>query len=346
MSESEFPFIGGEFECDLPLLSGEKKRWEQEGFFCSSGRAALFHILAYIRENLNRSFIYLPDYLCGSIIDTAYKSGFKVKFYPVSKGFLPEMDFLSRQPLADGVILVINYFGCLELKKVVSDLKNLAGPAYIITDNVQGYFSMESDDEADFSFTSFRKMFPVPDGAWVKSKYQGFAACTEENMFLPYKLAGSMLKALRRFNSIGDGHYLSFLEKGEMLIDENIQARMSDVTSHILAQLDLSGIASKRRRNAAYLIKGLQELGISPLCIASGAAVPLFVPVSLKDRDVVRKLLFEENIFCPVHWPCRDAALHRGYEMAQSELSLIIDQRYGLEDMDRITHVLSRHYGI
>ena len=65
---------------------------------------------------------------------------------------------------------------------------------------------------------------------------------------------------------------------------------------------------------------------------------PLFVPVLLENRDKVRKHLTENKIYCPVHWPKPEGADSNIYDM---ELSLICDQRYGVNDMERIVSVLS-----
>ncbi len=67
---------------------------------------------------------------------------------------------------------------------------------------------------------------------------------------------------------------------------------------------------------------------------------PLFVPVRVPEgqRDALRRYLIEREIYCPVHWPV--SGYHRLTEEEQSfydeELSLVCDQRYGREDMERI----------
>jgi hypothetical protein len=50
--------------------------------------------------------------------------------------------------------------------------------------------------------------------------------------------------------------------------------------------------------------------------------------------------MFQKEIFCPVHWPLEGLELQRGRVMAEKELSLIIDQRYGRKEMDEIIAVL------
>ena len=91
-----------------------------------------------------------------------------------------------------------------------------------------------------------------------------------------------------------------------------------------------------------YLLDGLKELGIKPLIEIPGNKVPLFVPIYLDDRNTVRKRMFQREVFCPVHWPLEDLPLKKGAEMAQHELSLIVDQRYVKKDMDLIINIIKK----
>ena len=80
----------------------------------------------------------------------------------------------------------------------------------------------------------------------------------------------------------------------------------------------------------------LAEKGIQTLLPVDEDKVPLFVPIVLNNRDEVRKAMFRNEIFCPVHWPEDDMGMKRGKLMARTELSLIVDQRYGRKEMEEI----------
>ena len=68
----------------------------------------------------------------------------------------------------------------------------------------------------------------------------------------------------------------------------------------------------------------------------------LFVPIWLEDRNKVRKQMFQQQIFCPVHWPLEGMNVQKGAEMAEHEMSIIIDQRYTNKDMDFILNTLEK----
>ena len=68
------------------------------------------------------------------------------------------------------------------------------------------------------------------------------------------------------------------------------------------------------------------------------------MPVFLDDRTLVRSKMFSEKIFTPVHWPYETERLNGSErnKLYDTELSLICDQRYSLEDMEKQIEVLKK----
>lgn len=196
--------------------------------------------------------------------------------------------------------------------------------------------------DVDFMFTSFRKQLPVPDGAWVLAKYDGLVQCKEENHFAQYKLAGGILKTYRRLNFFSDKMYLELFEKGEELIKENLNAKISDVTIQLLNKINFELVRKKRVENANLVIDGIKKFGVSSLIKFEKGQTPLFVPVSLQNRDHVRKELQNNNIFCPVHWPRCKETHSLNQKLYDTELSLLIDQRYNTEDINKMLVVIEK----
>ena len=70
------------------------------------------------------------------------------------------------------------------------------------------------------------------------------------------------------------------------------------------------------------------------------ADTPLFVPILLDNtiRNDLRKYLTEHSIYCPIHWP--KSQYHRmskeTEKICDEELSLVCDQRYTEDDMERM----------
>ena len=103
-----------------------------------------------------------------------------------------------------------------------------------------------------------------------------------------------------------------------------------------LDHVDVKGQRKKRIENAKTIYEGLRGK-VTFLLPEEDMDCPLFVPVLLPNRDEIRKHLIKNEIYCPVHWPRPEGCESNIYE---SELSLICDQRYGTEDMERMISVL------
>lgn len=337
--------IGGEFELN-PYSFQKKSQNIFDGFFYSSGRAALYAILDHIFQASPIKTIYLPNYLCSSVVETTRLFRTNIIFYPILDNLKPDESFLQNQDFNLSIIILINYFGCIDLQSIIHNLKRNNTDLYIVEDNVQALHSMFTETEANFSFTSFRKQLPVPDGGWVKTKHENFNSrqINKKNTFVSYKIAGGLLKNYKYYKCIDDSVYLDLLNKGEKLINDNLYSTISDFTLDIISKLDLNSIAQKRTENALYLLSKLDKIGIKPLVEIRKSFIPLFLPIMLKNRDQVKDILFQHSIFCPTHWPTDNISeLNKLNIMANSELSLVIDQRYDFKDMDMILKILEQY---
>lgn len=332
--------IGGEFElCSIP--EGRFHQRIHNNYAC--GRAALYKILQSINPAPVK--VWLPDWLCESMIDAARKAGVNYDFYRLGPDYrLDVQQFLDNHNPVGGqeVILLVNYFGLTDVETTISELKSQEVDAVIIEDDVQALFSFLDNGEhsADYRFTSLRKTIASPDGGLVKTRKR-ISPPQKENSFAPLKLKGALTKG-KADERTDDLEYLSLFEQGEALIDDNYESGMSGEGWKIYTSTDFDFVAKRRRANAQFLIKELSVCGIEPLMPIMPDDVPLFVPIKIGRRDEVRKALRQHNIFCPVHWPLRDdmMILQMGLEMAEKELSLVIDQRYTEEDMMCIVEVI------
>ena len=336
--------IGGEFDVDLQSL-----KYSHSGNVClddlykySTGRSALYHILLDVKKRNNISKILLPDYLCSSVVIAAEKADVEVVFYPLNdKLELDEKHFANHYEDKCAVLL-INYFGLQNLQKQVAYVRSLNKDAIIIEDDVQGFYEFQKElIGVDYKFTSLRKTFACPDGGLVKTENL-LPEVKTVNKFHQYKLAGSILKSLRKPEYYDDAVYLSIFEKGESMIDDEIAEGMSNMAIDIISKTDIDRLSYIRRRNAKFICDGLESLGLNTILPVTEDKIPLFVPIYLEDRNKVRKYMFQHNCFCPVHWPLEGMNVKKGAEMAEHELSIIVDQRYTNEDMEYILDLISK----
>lgn len=331
--------IGGEFELNAvpevePRLSGY--------YGYASGRTALYQILKSIKLTVFK--VWLPDWLCESMIDAVRQSGLPYGFYRLGSNL--QMDVMAfveeNKPISEhDVIVLVNYFGLVDVNRTVEELRKMKVYSVVVEDDVQALFSFLDDNHlADYRFTSLRKSIAAPDGGLVRTENE-MPPVKTPNTFVEHKLQGALIKGAANENT-DDDDYLKPFELGEELIEHNYESVMSDEAARIFAATDLVFVASRRKENANYLVAELPKLGIEPLLPIRSDCVPLFVPIAINNRDDLRRTLRQQAIFCPVHWPLRDDMKHleTGTFMAEHELSLVIDQRYTLEDMQCMVDVI------
>ena len=333
--------IGGEFPIAVTDILNAKNRHlgAPDVYSYSSGRAALYQILKFLKQTKEINHILLPDYLCSSVLVSVKAFGLDYTFYPIDEQLELEPLSFAKVYKKDSPVLVINYFGLKDLTKQIKVIRSLDEHAIIIEDDVQAYFEFKKPlGDVDFKFTSLRKTFAVPDGGLVKTKHH-LPRVTAPNTFGQYKAAAALLKSMREGN-FNDQVYLELFEKGESLIDSELDCGMSNISVKLFDALEVERVRIRRLNNAEYLVEQLNKIGKKPLLPLLEDHVPLFIPITLNNRDVIRRRLFRNEIYCPIHWPLDGMDLSKGKEMAETELSLIVDQRYCHKEMNKIVELL------
>ena len=333
--------IGGEFPIAVTDILNAETRHSQapDVYAYSSGRAALYQILRYLQQHQGVTRILLPDYLCSSVLVPVKALQLEYVFYPIDELLKLKRDSFSAAYQSGDAVLIINYFGLQDLTEDIVFIKSIDKNAIVIEDNVQAYYEFKKDlGDVDFKFTSLRKTFAVPDGGLVKTKHK-LPKVDTPNTFGQYKAAAALLKSMREGN-FNDQIYLELFEKGEDLIDSEQECGMSQIAEKLYGIIDEERVKVRRLNNARFLIEELAKIGIKPLLPLLEEHVPLFLPICLDNRDEVRHKMFQQEIYCPVHWPLEGLKVERGAEMAVHELSLIVDQRYGQNEMKRIINIL------
>ena len=245
------------------------------------------------------------------------------------------------------VVLLIDYFGVIDLVPVIAEVRAARPDVLILEDDVQAPFSLGLKRGADFSFTSYRKSFAVPDGAEIEPPLSLAPAGDVAGVaFANLRLAAALVKASALDGVVDDAIHLDLFARAE-----HVLATMKPTTPGssfgrgLLERIDQRSAAARRRANFHALDARLSSLGLSPLRRGGEDAVPLCLPVLVTHRSRLRAALREERIYCPVHWPAPSAlpapgpsSRHRYHH----ELSLPIDQRYDEGDMARVAEALAR----
>lgn len=333
--------IGGEFPISIAdLMKAQNFNKVNDGtYHYASGRAALYQILKYLKEQQGITSVLLPNYLCDTILVPIRKLKLKFQFFLLNDKLELEEDVFRKVYSKNAAILLINYFGLQDLSQQIAFIRYIDINAIIIEDDVQAYYEFKKPlGDVAFKYTSLRKTFAISDGGLVKTEHT-LPVIDKPNTFGQYKTAAALMKAMRD-GKFDDSVYLDISKIGGSKIDDELDCSMSLVSEHLYAYLDEENVKSRRQKNAKYLAEKLSEKDIPPLLPINENKVPLFVPIWLENRDEVRKQMLQHEIFCPVHWPLVGMKVQKGAEMAAHELSLIVDQRYGCIDMDKIIKFL------
>lgn len=333
--------IGGEFSIPFtdffkaPSLS----RVEEETYHYASGRAALYQILKYLKFEKCVRRVLLPDYLCSSVLVPIKRLQLDFEFYPIDEALELEEKAFAALYRTGTAILVINYFGLKDLTKQIAFIRNFDKDAFIIEDDVQAYYEFKKPlGDVDFKYTSLRKTFAIPDGGLVKTNHP-LPVFDCPSTFGQYKAVAALMKSIREGN-FDDSVYLDISKIGSSKIDDELDFSMSFISERLYASTDDEEVKKRRQYNAKYLVNKLSERYLQFILPVKEEKVPLFVPIYLNDRDEVRKRMFQHEVFCPVHWQFEGMPMKKGKEMADHELSLIVDQRYNEKDMDLIISLL------
>lgn len=346
MADSKSKIIGGEFAIthDMTQINNNVLQEDENKFYFSSGRCALYSILKDIECAFDKSGeVLLPDYLCDSITNTVVDANWNYSFYHVRNDFHIDIDSIEGCTLEKKVIFLIDYFGMTDLSSDITIIRCKFPNALIIADCVQAFYSM-GKYEADYSFTSFRKWFPCPDGAMVMKRNKDDMTEIDymDGVWWQYKYAGNILKEYSCF--VSDEIVLDLLQKGEEHLDKNYLCRWNNESKKLFHGIDKAEVQKKRRQNAQYLHEQLTALNIDHLYSEEGT--PLFMPILVNNRDWLRRIFFADSIFTPKHWPVCNSEINGENELYDKELSLICDQRYDLEDMEKQISIIKSIQGM
>ena len=331
--------IGGEFEIDLSIQREFVP--QPDMYYYASGRTALYQILRSLGPQHTK--VWMPDWLCHTMVEAAERAKTEVVFYELNNDFKATLEALDKSGFRDGeAALMVNYFGLQDLKLTAKAIKEQYPQSIVIEDDVQAYwcFAEQENPYSDYRFTSMRKAFAIPDGGLVNT-LRPMPDVTGHNTFAPFKVKAGVMKLHRGQDGIKDEDYLALFRQGDELISENYESRMSGDSKRLFAGTDFGQAKRQRQANAKAILEGLKSLGMKPLIEVRADATPLFIPIYLENRDEVRRRMFQHEVFCPVHWPLKGIDVKKGKEMAEHELSLIVDQRYGEKNLDDIVKLIS-----
>lgn len=333
--------IGSEF-----WLESEPEKFilDRDATYVLSGRTAIDIIIQNIMAVRNVKSVCLPAYCCESMIDPFVRRGIEVSLYDIS--YDGNLHYHIDEKYVN-IFYVNNYFGYENTisSEIIQKFKEKG--TIIIYDKTHSLFMSNDkvDELADYSFASIRKWMGVISGAVVYKTNGTFTQSLKDYPFLQCKCEAMREKALF-INGDPTVDKQTFLSKyGEFahhLTEDYQDYVMDELSFSIWSKSNKVDIRNQRRENAAVLHMERNLQFISEL---TSNACPIFVPVFFENseqRNAVRKALIDAKIYCPIHWPKNSLITSdmKVNEIFDRELSLICDQRYSTDDMNRIIEII------
>lgn len=302
--------IGGFFEFELPHGGA---RLHPQAHALSTGRACMMVML----RNLAPKRVHVPFYTCDAALEPFVRLGIETRTYALDETLFPK----NLPELDEGeYILWTNYFGvCGEH---TSKIKKHFGQQALL-DDTHAFF--RSGHPGYWSFTSARKYFGVPDGAFL---FAPESLDVQAERFKGASLMHGLLRRLGRQNEAYEAY-----KRYERYLDCSVY-RISEVSEGMLRGVDISHVAEARHRNFDFLHSALGEHNQLPLQQMSD--VPFCYPY-LPNSPVKRESLYAKGIFVPSLWSDTLTRNMSGFDFEKrisvELLPLPIDHRYTPTDL-------------
>ena len=318
--------IGGYFSLEI------NDGWERHhgALRLNAGRYALEYVLKARKYRK----VYLPYFICDSVIEPVERLGIAYEFYHINEQLEPAV---KLQPKDDEAVLYVNYFG----------LKNRFASTFCyaykntILDQTQAFYSEQGNIYEDKriqcdTFYSCRKYFGVADGAYL------YTDCLLEEELPQDESFERMTFLTKRIDRSAQEGYADFHANDNALSAVGMK-RMSKLTEAMMKGIDYRAKADRRIRNFHILDKALRESNRFKWAMDYGT-VPLVYPYYVENGAELRQRLIENQVFCARYWPnvlewCKPDT--QEYQLAENLVCLPVDQRYGDEDMERIIQIIN-----
>lgn len=324
MAENSFEImdvIGGYFS--LELDDGLERH--QNALRLNAGRYALEYILMARKYRK----IYIPYYICDSVLQPIKRQHVDYEFYHINELLEPSIDLHPRH---DEAVLYVNYFG---LKNRISDTF-----CYVyrntILDYTQAFYCENGNKYNDKSiqcdtFYSCRKYFGVPDGAYL------YTDCLLNEELPQDESFGRMSFLTKRIDCSPQEGYADFHTNDKLLSNVGLK-RMSRLTETMMRGIDYLAKANRRIRNFHVLDKALRSTNRFKWDM-DYCTIPLVYPYYIEDGVRLRQYLIEHQVFCARYWPnvlewCQPTDLE--YQLAENLVCIPVDQRYNEREMNII----------
>ncbi len=321
---------------------------DYDTMYFNSGRSGFMALDAI----LPKGKVLVPGYLCDCVIES-FKNH-DVEFIKVNECLEYDVEeFFNKLDYDVVAVVLMNYFGHLQDPDLIKQIEKWKETYdfIVIEDTTHSIFSNPLTI-GDYGICSLRKWLPIPDGGVLYSKkslddIRSNDYNRNENINKAY---GMILKTLYLENGFDfNKEYRNIFAKSEERLDfQEMPLLISSFSQYLMRCIDIKDMVLKRQENGKYIYSSLKKSGNMDFVVNfKRDECPLTVPIYIENRNVFRKYLIDNNIFCAVHWPIENTVLGENrwaVNISDSIISLPIDQRYDKKDLDYMLDIIKKYF--
>lgn len=308
-----------------------------------SGRTAIDFVINDFQDELK--IVYMPNYCCESMMQPFIDNGYKIVYYDFD---YQEKRYIINPDINCSVFFAMSYFGYCDsyMDNIIEEFSN---KKTIVIEDITHRLLSDNNHcmKSDYLICSLRKWFPIISGGVAIKKTSNFNHDTS-NYKVDDFLVTTKEKAmkLKKYYIEGlidtKGEFLNLYKESNNRFLNYKNKKIDNISLNILKHLNIANIKAKRISNSLIIEKMLDNnKNIEMLFKYKKGDCPLFVPILIKNRDIIRKKMIEKSIYLPVHWP-NNKTENKIYDL---ELSLINDQRYDDKDIKKYINELIKTLG-
>ncbi|WP_332239067.1 hypothetical protein [Sporolactobacillus sp. KGMB 08714] len=306
--------IGGFLSLELP----KRTEYHSRALRLNSAR----YCLEYILRVRNYKKIYLPAYICDSVLQPVKRLNVPFNFYRIGEDFAPVLD---REPEEDACFLYVNYFGLHRenVRKICCTRK------HVVIDNTQAFFERPLP-HADTLYSP-RKFFGVPDGGYL---YTDAESRPDLKRNASYYRFDALLKQI----DLGSTAAAPLFEENEAYLDRCGMQAMARLTQRLLMSIDYRQAITKRNENFHFLNERLRPYNRLKT-VFGNLNGPMCYPLLTEYGEQLKEFLIERNIYVNDYWQEVIARVPSGSfecRLARDLVLLPVDQHCGTADMQAV----------
>lgn len=309
-----------------------------------SGRAALHCILSDIIKRTKKRNIWIPAFYCPSVVQLIKNLGFTIYYYDINvKNGKIEY---SVHEQVEGIFLFMRYYGFSEYSDLLNEIKGNK-ETILIEDLTHSLLCKKIDLNIDYYFASVRKWLGVCTGGFLLAPNRNITCSYgAENNKLNY-FYKSFIEQYGLYMNTGDGirdYFRDCFWKCELALEHSTVGYDICIDDKMkIMYWDSDTVKQIRRRNAICIVESIVNKEYLIYKTVESDDVPFFVPILLKsrkERDILCRLLDENNIFCNISWE-RPTDYYGCSNIIETDFGLVCDERYSIDEINRMMEIVN-----